>query len=277
MATLQVLKKKLKGVRSTKKLTKAMKTVSAAKFSQLNRLYSSYSQFGNTCQELYDKYEGEILRFFPACTSTAPEAVFIMTSNKGMCGGFNSELLSFAQEKLKSLPENTLIFPCGKKAVTFFTEKKIPFEKSYIFGDVPEVSEAEQLLGEILGMREKGKISKITVIYPGYKNVMRQLPTAKELFSAVEITEKEDASGEDVLFVPDRETVMESIAKNVIITAIYQIILETALGAQAATLTTMRSAYDTATAYCALLETELNRKRQSEVTADVIETAVERD
>lgn len=276
MATLQVLKKKLKGIRSTQKLTKAMKTVSAAKFSRLNRLFAAHSLYGSTCAELYSEYESEILKLFPDCSPSAPEAVFVMASNKGMCGGFNSELLAFAAEKLKDFPENTLIFPCGKKAINYFTEKKIPFKKTFVFGDIPKINEAEAFLEEILSMRKRGIISKVTVIYPQYKNVMKQLPAVKELFSKNITAEKED-EGPQLLFVPDRKTVMESIAKNVIITAVFQILLETALGAQAATLTTMRSAYDTATAYCGMLETEINRKRQSEVTADVIETSVERE
>lgn len=276
MATLQVLKKKLKGIRSTQKLTKAMKTVSAAKFSQLNRLFSAHSAYGNTCRELYCEYESEIIGLFPQCSPSAPEAVFVMASNKGMCGGFNSELLSFASEKMKEFPENTLFFPCGKKAINYFTEKKIPFEKSFVFSDIPKAEEAEAFLEEILSMRKQGVISKVTVIYPRYKNVMKQVPTADELFAAV-ATEKTEEEALPLLFIPDRKTVMESIAKNVIITAVFQILLETALGAQAATLTTMRSAFDTATTYCAMLETEINRKRQSEVTADVIETAVEHE
>lgn len=277
MATLQVLKKKLKGIKSTEKLTKAMKTVSAARFSQLNRISGAYSAYGTTCTELYSEYEKEILEFFPDSSTEAPEAVFIMASNRGMCGGFNSELLSFAKKQLDIFPEGTLFFPCGKKAINFFTEKKIPFSKSFVFSEVPTSDEAKSFLDEILCMRENGIISKVTIIYPSYVNVMKQIPVVKELFTVApsDTAEKEDRT--DILFIPDRKTVMKSIAETVIRTAVFQILLETALGAQAATLTTMRSAYDTATSYCAMLETEINRKRQSEVTADVLETAVERN
>ena len=100
---------------------------------------------------------------------------------------------------------------------------------------------------------------------------MQQIPVMTELFTVK--SEKAESSQENILFVPDRKTVMESISKKVIFAAVYGFILETALGAQASTLNTMRSAYDTATAYSGMLETQINRKRQSEVTADVIETA----
>ncbi len=277
MATLQVLKKKLKGIKSTEKLTKAMKTVSAARFSQLNRIFGTYSVYGNTCMELYSEYEKEILEFFPDCSEEAPEAVFVIASNRGMCGGFNSELLSFAKKQIDLFAEGTLFFPCGKKAINFFTEKKIPFSKSFVFSEIPTSEEADAFLGEILSMRENGIISKVTVIYPTYANIMKQIPVVKELFSVNSSVQTDNKENTDILFIPDRKTVMKNIAQTVIRTAVFQILLETALGAQAATLTTMRSAYDTATSYSAMLETEINRKRQSEVTADVLETAVERN
>ena len=75
------------------------------------------------------------------------------------------------------------------------------------------------------------------------------------------------------MFVPDRQTVILSTAERVLVSILYKKMLETALGAQAATLTTMRSAYDTACEYSAQLETQINRMRQSQVTADVIENS----
>ena len=271
MATLQELKKKLRGIKSTEKLTKAMKTVSAAKYSKLNRLFGEYSAYSEKCFKLYKQYEEEINAFFPDMNTSAPPAVFIFSSNKGMCGGFNTEILNFASEKLKELPEGTLVFPCGKKAVSYFTEKKLPFEASYIFSDTPSAEEANAFLEDILNMRKEGKISSVFAVCPAYKNVMKQIPEIRELFTEKKAGEQKEES--DLLFFPDRTTVMASISEKVIFAAVYGIILETALGAQASTLTTMRSAYDTAKAYSAMLETQINRKRQSEVTADVIETS----
>lgn len=270
MATLQELRKKLKGIHSTVKLTKAMKTVSSVKFSKLNRIYSENLQFFNSCESLYNAYSQEINSLFPNAQSTAPEAVFVMASNKGMCGGFNTEIFNFFQKEKENFPENTLFFPCGKKAVSFFGEKKIPYEKSFEFSDIPSKEESKAFLDEILSLRENGKFSSVYVIYPKFKNVMKQIPETVSLFS--ENNRTGEAKESITEFFPDKETVLENIADIIIFNKIHSFILQTALGSQAATLTTMRSASDTAAAYCAKLETEINRKRQSEVTADVIET-----
>ena len=270
MATLQELKKKLKGIQSTEKLTKAMKTVSAAKHSSISRHYSDYSVYSKACMSLYEKYESALNGYFPKADKNAPAAVFLFLSNKGMCGGFNTEAFSFFLDEIKGMPADTLIFPCSKKAVYYLTEKGIPFEKSFIFSDLPTQDETEAFLHDLISMREQGKISDVYMIYPRYVNVMKQKPVSQKLFSATDSASQQSYE-ENLLFIPDRETVMENIAQKVIFATVYSVILETALGAQAATLTTMRSAYDAASQYSSQLEIQINRKRQSEVTADVIE------
>ncbi len=269
MATLQELKKKLRGIQSTEKLTKAMKTVSAAKHSSVSRLYSNYSVYSDACMSLYQKYESAINGYFPKADADAPKAVFLFMSNKGMCGGFNAETFNFFAEEMRRLPEDTLIFPCSKKALFYLTERNYKFGRPFIFSDVPSVKEAEDFLAAILAMRKQGEVSDIIMIYPEYVNVMRQRPVAKKLFTAA-AAQSSDTS-DSLFFIPDRETVMANIADKVIFAAVYSVIAQTALGAQAATLTTMRSAYDAASQYSAQLEIQINRKRQSEVTADVIE------
>lgn len=271
MATIQELKKKLKAVRSTEKMTKAMKTVSSAKYSSLNRLFGQYSEYSEKCFSLYERYADEINSFFPSADPDAPAALLVFSSNKGLCGGFNTEVLNFAAQYLKELPENTLVFPCSKKSLAFFSDKKYTIGGSFIFSETPDEKETADFLDKILRMRSEGKIGTVYAVFPRYKNVMTQEPSVTRLFSKSENTVCENDN--EPLFIPDRKTVMESIAKKVLSASVFGIIAQTALGAQAATLTAMRSAYDTASAYAGQLEIQINRKRQSEVTADVLETS----
>ena len=102
--------------------------------------------------------------------------------------------------------------------------------------------------------------------------MMKQQPCIRELFS----TEQAEYSDiDDRLFIPDKATVINNSVEKIITSTLYGMILETAIGAQAATVMNMRSAYDTATEFEEKLESEINRKRQSQVTADVIETSAE--
>lgn len=269
MATVQSLKKKLQTIRSTAKVTRAMKTASTVKYSKLSAIYTEYEMYANEYLRLYESYKSEFNSVFTCSNPDAPCCYVVITSNKGMCGAFNAELLSF----FAALPErdNAVIISCGKKAAEYFEKKGTDTVKSYIFDDIPSYEKVQELFDYICNLMAEGKISAVKTVYPEYKNMMKQSPVCKDLFSSGEGAEEKERP----LFVPDRETVIKNTAEKTFLCIFYKRILETALGAQAATLTAMRSAYDTACEYSAKLETEMNRKRQSQVTADVIEISSE--
>ncbi len=267
MATVQSLKKKLQTIRSTAKVTRAMKTASTVKYSRLSGIYGEYEKYAEGYLRLYDAYRSEFNSVFTCSNPDAPCCYVVMVSNKGMCGAFNTELLTF----FSGMYEKGIIISCGKKAVEYFEKKCIPVEKSFIFDDIPSYEQVKELFSYIRSLMAEGKISSVKTVYPEYTNMMKQAPVCRDLFTF----EAGKAEGEAPLFVPDRETVINNTAEKIFMSVLYKRVLETALGAQAATLTAMRSAYDTACEYSSKLETEMNRKRQSQVTADVIEISAE--
>lgn len=267
MPTIQNLKKKLQVILSTQKLTRAMKTASTVKYSKLSAIYSDYEKYEEQCNSMYRNYRKDFNSVFSVNNPDAPVLYIVLTSNKGMCGSFNSELVSFFENILCRQDDNPVIICCGKKGKDYLESKKIFFDKSYIFSDIPSYSDAQALFGDIKKLLENGDVSAVKIVYPEYHNMMKQSPVCDDLFTF----DEETAECEEPLFVPDRQTVINRTAEKILVSVIYKKILETALGAQAATLTTMRSAYDTACEYSAQLETQINRIRQSQVTADVLE------
>lgn len=271
MPDIHTLKKQFRGIRSTQKITRAMKTTSTAKLSKLGVIYNQYSEYGTQCKKMLEQFGIGYREAFREADPDAPAAAVVIASNRGMCGSFNAEILKFAMERLPRLGAYRLV-SCGKEAEDFFQEKKLPVEKTVVFGDVPSYEESSALFDELAAWRSAGKASRVYVIYPKYVNVMVQTPTIYELFPE-DFPESEKTS----LLIPDQDTVAARTANMVFRAMFYELILESALGAQAATLMTMRSAYETATDYCARLEGEINRLRQSLITADIIETSVKRD
>ncbi len=271
MPAIQVLKKKLRGIQSTQKISKAMKTISSIKISQLTSIYNNYNEYGNQCEKLYDEYKSDLLNALPPINEDAPVCYIVITSNKGLCGGFNSDLLKFANEEIKKINKDYILIACGKQSINYFNNKHIEYEKSFIFNDIPDYSEANTLLNYIIELRKSQKISSVRVVYQKYSNMMKQTPYVQELFCDDDIKQGENHT----LLMPDKQMVIENVAPTVFQSIFYKLLLEVALGANASTLMTMRSAYDTATEYCMQLESEINRQRQSAVTADVLETASE--
>lgn len=277
MPTIQVLKKKLKGIRSTQKIAKAMKTASTVKFSHLNGIYGKYGAFADAHREIYGQYRDEYAGCFAPSDPSAPRCFVVISGNKGMCGSFNSELLDYAEERLCAESGSKAIV-CGRKAELFFKEKHLQYEKSFFFDDVPKYEDAVRLFEYVLSLLKGGVISSATLVYQHYVNMMRQTPVCLDLFFPNgEAKDSAAKNGEtEPLFFPDKESVIQRTANGIICAFLYGVLLESAIGAQAATLMTMRSAYDTASEYSLQLESEINRKRQSRVTADVIETSSER-
>lgn len=270
MATVQNLKKKLRGIQSTQKISKAMKTISAIKISRLKNIYDKYNEYGAEYEGLFEEYAAELSDALPVPYEDAPVCYIVLTSNKGLCGSFNLDLLRLADEEI-SAAESPFVIACGEQAIAHFNQKHIPYEKEFVFNDIPEYDEAVELLDYITDKRAKGKISSVRVIFQKYTNMMKQTPCVKELFCQ----KNENKTRSKVILIPDKQTVIGNVAPAAFQSIIYKLLLEVALGANAATLMTMRSAYDTATEYCMQLESEINRKRQNAVTADVIETASE--
>lgn len=270
MPTVQQLKKKLRSVRSTQKISKAMKTASSVKFSRINAFYSRFSAYENICNAIYKQNSNDYNQLFVKNNTADVQVVILITGNKGMCGGFNQNLLSFAEEKLRET-ENPVFFICGKQAQNFFEAKKIPYDDSFVFPDIPDYSDALPLMEKIWEYIPEGRISSLKIIYSKYSNIMMQTPVLDELLTI----ENENTDENQTLFIPDKESFIKETGKKILFTRIYKRILETALSAQAATLTAMRSAYDTASDMVLELEVEINRKRQTQVTADVLETATD--
>ncbi len=271
MPSIQSLKKQLRGVRSTQKLTKAMKTVSAAKFSRLNGVYGKYAEYGRQCKLVFDQFSAGFLEAVRAADSSAPPVFVVLTANKGMCGSFNTEVLKLARQELDG-HRDALVLACGKKAIRSFKSRGVPLAGEFILRDEPSYEESCAVLDAVLRLRQSGQASGAYVIYPRYVNMLTQTPTVCELFPPPRGADEPD-SGRELLCQPDRDTFIAHDALPVFRAMFYELVLEAALGAQAATLMTMRVAYDAATEYCAQLEGDISRKRQSAVTADVIETA----
>lgn len=271
MPTIQNLKKKLQVILSTKKTTQAMKTASTVKYSKLSALYADFSKYEEQCSTMYKTYREDINSVFLPQNPDAPELYVLLSSNKGMCGNFDTDILVFFEELLCEQKKQPVVFCCGKKGIEYLDKKKLPYNESFVFDDTPSISAATELFERIIRLIDNGVVSDVKIVYPKYINTMKQYPVCEDLLSF----DDDKSKGEEPLFVPDKQTVIHSTAEKILVSILYRKILETALGAQAATLTTMRSAYDTACEYSAQLEMQINRKRQSQVTADVIEVSSE--
>lgn len=198
----------------------------------------------------------------------------IIGHNKGLCGSFNSELHSYADEYIAK-HGNGKLYVCGKCAIAYF-EGKTALDGAFVLSDIPKAEQCKPLFEQLINalMFER---SSVTLIYQQFINTLTQTPAVKILNPPAErnfnIKGRKNTEVNDILCVPDRITVTTAIQRKFYETVLHKIILESALSAQSATLTAMRTAYDNAVETAETLENEINKTRQRAVTTGVLETA----
>ena len=274
MAEHSDLQKRLRSIRTAGQLAGAMKTVSAAKFSRAGAQRSAYAPYAAACTEMLSRFGAEFAEVLPCADPSAPPCFVVVGGNRGLCGGFNAELLAFAFEKLGEV-KNKTVFVVGKAVENAFADKGLPVDGAYILPDLPTFADVRPLIGRLRDAYTAGEISSVEVLYPRFINTLVQTPaSARILPFAADSSAADPADG--TLFVPDRESVLRAACLAALDARIFSLISETAAGAQAATLTAMRAAYDNATETAGKLETAIHRARQARVTEGVIETASDR-
>lgn len=269
MAGLRELKKHLKSIKTTGQLAGAMKTVSTAKYSRINAVLRDYREYSAACDRLLSQCSFMLSKKESAML--CPRMLVVIAGNRGLCGGFNSEVLSCFSDQLMQTPD-ALVVTVGKKAAEYCAEKGIEVRRQFGVSDIPEYETSLQLAEYLLDSFRQEEVCGVSFVYQSFKNMLTQTPTVREVLPQPSGVEN---GSEETLLEPNRDTVWSTVVRQCFPSKIHSILLESSAGAQAATIMAMRSAYDNATENASKLEIAINRRRQTEVTAGVLETSSE--
>lgn len=268
MASLQELRKRLRSIQSTGQLAGAMRTAATAKYAKVSRVRDEFTPYARACRDML-RLLGAAGIERKAEVPAPRECLVILGGNRGLCGGFNAELLRFLDDELRKR-EDPLLLVCGRKAAVYLRERGMAFE-DFPLSDVPSYDEIRPLAERLRELYVTGEVERVLVVYQSFRNMLTQIPAAAQLLPETEPDGEERAA--PLLFLPDRETIGAQLAVSCVDAQMFDLALENSAGAQAATIMAMRSACDNAEASAADLEITINRRRQAEVTSSVIETA----
>jgi F-type H+-transporting ATPase subunit gamma len=283
MASLDDLRKRIVSVKSTQKITKAMKMVAAAKLrkaqesAERGRPYSEKMQniILNLTESINDPSNAPKL-----LVGTGKEQVHlcvVMTSDRGLCGGFNSNICRLAKNYfLKVLKEekNLKIITIGSKG---HDQLKREYSKYIInklsYKDKKKISfnEADEVGKIILDLFEKNEFDKCVLFYNNFKNVITQIPQAQQIIPA----EKQESSikKDDFFyeFEPDKDEILEDLLPKNISTQVFKAFLENSASEQGSRMTAMDNATRNAGDLVKSLTIVYNRSRQAAITKELIE------
>lgn len=284
MATMRDIKRRKASIESTEQITKAMKLVATVKLqksrakAENSRLY--FNMMYKTIQEMLKKSEG-IDHEFLRVGSSAKKAIVVITSNRGLAGGYNANIVRLVTGS--GIPaEDARIIVVGRKGRDALSRKgyEIASDHSDVINE-PLFSDAMEITRELLAMFEKDEIGEIYLAYTSFKNTVSQVPKLMKLLPVdLEAVETEEASEEseglkaDLLLMnyePNATEVLDAIIPKYMSSLIYGAFLEAVASENGARMTAMDSATNNAEDMIAKLSLQYNRARQGSITQELTE------
>ena len=284
MPTLDDLKKRIKSVKSTQKITKAMKMVAAAKLrraqenAEKGRPYSEKMQniVLNLTKSINDPENAP--KLMAGTGQDKSYLCVVLTADRGLCGGFNSNICKLAKNNFKKLlrdGKELKIITVGSKGLeqirreySKYIIKKISFkEKKQI-----SFKEAEIVGKEIIDLFNKKEFDKCILFYSNFKNVITQIPQAQQIIPT-EVIEKNNKEKDEIYyeFEPDEDEILEDLLPKNISTQVFKAFLENSASEQGSRMTAMDNATRNAGDLVDKLTINYNRTRQASITKELIE------
>ena len=283
MATLDDLKKRIASVKSTQKITKAMKMVAAAKLrraqenAEKGRPYSEKMNniILNLSSGISDKENAPKL-----LSGTGEDKVhlcIVLTSDRGLCGGFNTNIIKKAKayfQKISDEGKTLKIITVGSKG---YDQLKRVYKDDIVerisFKDSKTINylDAEKVGKIIIENFEKEKFDVCTIFYNKFKNVITQIPQEQQIIPLKTSEAEENSSEDNYEFEPDEDEILSNLLPKNISTQIFKAMLENSASEQGSRMSAMDNATRNAGEMVDKLTIEYNRSRQAAITKELIE------
>ncbi|MDJ0643426.1 MAG: F0F1 ATP synthase subunit gamma [Erythrobacter sp.] len=281
MPSLKELKDRIGSVKSTQKITKAKQMVAAAKLrraqaaAEAGRPYAE--RLGAVMASLAGKVSGDSAPKLLAGTgSDQRHLLVVVNTDKGLCGGLNSNLVKAAKAKAKDLID------AGKSVEFYLVGKKgrAPLKRDYekeITGGfdtstvkTPGFDEADGIASELIALFDEGKFDVAHLVFPTFKSALAQDPTVNQLIP-VPSPDSADDGGAVVEYEPGEEEILEELLPRYVKTQLFGALLEREASEQGASMTAMDNATRNAGDLINKLTIQYNRSRQAAITTELIE------
>ena len=293
MASVQDIKRRVRSVKNTRKITKAMELVAAAKLRRAQTRIESMRPYANRMQELMvgTARASSSVRGLALLQRREVQTVAILplTGDRGLAGAFNANVLrqAFAIEReLKAEGKTVQWLVAGKKGGSTLRFRGYEILHSWTgFSDRPQYANAQAIANRLSTMYAEGEVDRIVVVYNHFVSALVQNVTSQDVLpiqesllgGSDEEEQKENALRGDFLYEPEPEEILKRLLPVYVETEIYRALLESAASEQGARMTAMRNASKSAGEVIDSLTLAMNRARQSEITQEILEVVAGAD
>ena len=284
MAGLKDIKKKITSISNTRKITRTMEMVAAAKSKQTIDRVEASTPYSSKLTELLNSLTGgqNVDHFLVREKEKVQKsALLVVTANRGLCGGYNTNVSNLAEKWVRAEEaegREAHVMMVGKKGISRFRFRKVEVaEKRTDIEDKPSFSQAAEIADGFIESFRKGEVDRVMVAVTRYHSAVVQ---QADLFQLLPIIppETDEADGEeasqqntDFIFEPDPERILEDLLPFSVKHTMYRLLLEAAAGEQIARRVAMKLATDNAGELTRFYTGKYNRERQASITQQIME------
>ncbi|MCA9751534.1 MAG: ATP synthase F1 subunit gamma [bacterium] len=284
MAKAKVLLKRRKSVRNTKKITRTMEMVSTAKYKQSFGRIANSGPYQEKLREMMADLSSAGAEISHPLLEERPvkrSIILVITANRGLCGGFNTNLNQLARARLRQERAEGVdveLHVVGKKGIQYFRYQNEQMAGRYDqFGDKMTFAKVNELADQFIRRYSDGEIDRVTIVYQKFFSAGRQSPVAETLLPLGGIQlEAEGAEGAprreaNYLYSPDPDSLMKELLPAYFRTTVWNDFLQALVGEHLARMVAMKNATDAANKLIKTLTGMYNRARQSQITNEIAE------
>jgi F-type H+-transporting ATPase subunit gamma len=291
MASTQDLKRRVRSITNTRKLTRAMELVASARLRRAQTRIESMRPYADRMLELMAgtaEAAGAVrLPLLERRETIQTVAIVPVTGDRGLAGAFNAQILrrAFAEmREAQAAGQQVRFFTSGKKAQSTVRFRRLELAQSWTgFSDRPAYSDAQAIAHAVSEAYVNGEVDRVVLVYNAFVSPLVQKVTVSEVLPvSTELLEGTSALGEpghpvDFFFEPEPRNILERLLPVYVETEIYRALLESAASEQGARMTAMRNASKAAGELIDTLTLAMNRARQAEITQEILEVVAGAD
>ncbi len=277
MATLKAIRKRIGSVRNTQQITKAMKMVSAAKLRRAQEAVLAARPYAEKMAALLKNLSARVsAEAHPLLMAREEKKVhlLLLTADRGLCGGYNANLIRAAEGFLRSYGKEKEIqlTVVGRKGMDYFRRRKVEMADRYInVAKRPPEELAAELAEKMIARFLQEEADAVYILYSRFRSALSQIPTLERLIPVAAGGEAGEGHATEYLYEPGLAALLASLLPKVVEVGIYRALLEASASEQGARMTAMDSATTNAAEMISSLTLQMNRARQASITKELLE------
>ncbi len=283
MANARALDKRRKSIRNIRKITRTMELIATARYKKAMDRASAATAYTEQITRIVSRLAAAGLDvahpLLEQREKTESARVLVLSSNRGLCGGYNGSILRNAVPRIKELKElasHVSVDVSGKRGINGLKFRGVPTDEHHLqFEDQPAYDEVEKIADSYLSRYITGHLDRLDVVYTKFISTSKQIATIETLLplgslSSDEVVE-EDSRNVEYEFLPSAKSILEEVVPTSFKVRLFKCFLDAAVSEQVARMIAMKGATENAGEMIKQLSMTYNRARQSQITGEIME------